>query len=95
MMTINIFKNYGCLAAEKRLVYTYGAPEATAACSDKMTVKVPDDWETYRNNFGEDILVSPWGKRYRVHDVLCGDKHPCFRTFGNGERIRIEEVCVS
>lgn len=40
--SIEIYKNYGCLAAEKRNLYTYGAPHATAVCSDKMTVEIPD-----------------------------------------------------
>lgn len=43
-MNIKIYCNYGVLAAEKRNVYTYGAPEATATCWDEITVEIPEGW---------------------------------------------------
>lgn len=78
MITINIFKNYGCLAAEKRNIYTYGAEEATAVCSDVLTVEIPNDWEIGKNCHGDPILLSPWGWNYEVNEVLAGNEHPYF-----------------
>lgn len=90
METIKLYKNYGCLDAEKINIYTYGNPQPTAKCSDEITVKLPVGWETYESVTGETILTAPWGKNYTIHEVLCGDEYPCFRTFGNGERIQLE-----
>lgn len=90
--SIDIYKNYGCLSNEKRNVYTYGNPEATAKCYDVTTVKIPDGWETFESFAGETILTAPWGKNYRVHEVLCGNEYPCFRDFENGKRIRLEVI---
>lgn len=91
-MYLNIFKNYGCLSAEKSIIYTYGNPQPTAKCYDEITVRLPGGWETYESIAGETILTAPWGKNYRMGEILCGDEYPCFRTFGNGERIRLEVV---
>ena len=59
MSTIKIFKNYGCLAAEKRNVYTYGTEQPTATCADEITVKIPDGWKIVDSEndilFPEDI----------------------------------------
>lgn len=88
--TTKIYKNYGCLAAEKRIIYTHGMPQPTAKCSDEIIIKIPEGWETYENDVGETILTAPWGKFYEMNEILCGDEFPCFRTFGNGERIRLE-----
>ena len=70
MQTIDIYKNYGVLAAEKRNVYTFGAPHATATCSDKMTVVVPDGWELYQNQMGQTMITAPWGWNYDINEVL-------------------------
>lgn len=88
-MKIKLFKNYGCLSAEKRVIYTYGIPQDTAVCSDEITVKIPDGWEVCENIMGETIVTAPWGKNYTMHEVLCGNEDPCFRTFGHGENSRI------
>lgn len=90
MNTINIYSNYGCLSAEKSIIYTYGNTNETAVCSDKITVKIPEGWETYESVAGETILTAPCGKNYTVHELLCGDEYPCFRDFENGRRIRLE-----
>lgn len=89
-MTIDIFKNYGCLGSEKTNVYTYSNPESTAKCYDKITVKIPEGWETFENYMGDTILTAPWKENYTVHEVLCGNEYPCFRTFGNDDRIKLE-----
>lgn len=70
MKTIEIYCNYGVLAAEKRNVYTFGAPHATAVCSDKMTVVVPDGWELYQNQMGRIMVTAPWGWDYDINEVL-------------------------
>lgn len=92
METIKIYKNYGCLGAEKRIIYTYGNPADTARCSDEISVKIPEGWEIYESISGETILTAPWGKNYTVYEVLSGDEYPYFRTFGNGEKIRLEVI---
>lgn len=76
--TLDIYKNYGCLAAEKRNIYTYGAEEATAVCSDVLRVEIPNDWEMEENCHGDLVLLSPWGWNYKVNEVLSGNEHPYF-----------------
>lgn len=90
MEAIKIYKNYGCLGAEKRAIYTYGNPQPTATCSDEITVRTPEGWETYESISGETILTAPWGDNYTMHQILSGDEHPCFRTFGHGDKIELE-----
>ena len=70
MKTIEIYKNYGVLAAEKRNVYTFGAPHATATCNDKMKVVVPEGWEIYQNQSGQTMVTAPWGWDYDINEVL-------------------------
>lgn len=76
MRTIEIFLNYGVLANEKRNVYTYGGPHSQGICSDKMTVVIPDGWETHVNYLGNLMLKSPWGWEYEPNEVL-KDKNGC------------------
>lgn len=86
-MELQIFKNYGCLAAEKRAVYTYGAEHPTAVCSDVLTVYIPEDWQIFENELGEVLLTAPWGWNYTVNEVLSGDEKPCFSGMDkNGKR---------
>lgn len=95
MKTIEIFCNYGVLAAEKRSVYTFGAPHATATCSDKMTVVVPDGWELYQNEMGRTMVTAPWGWDYEINEVLQGNEKPCFYALDKsmkGHRAYLEEV---
>lgn len=76
--TIEIYRNYGCLAAEKRIKYTFGAPSSTATCSDRMTVEIPDGWELAENYMGQSIVEAPWGWTYMINEVLAGNEYPCF-----------------
>lgn len=76
--TIEIYRNYGCLAAEKRIKYTFSAPNSTATCSDRITVEIPEGWELAENFMGQTIVEAPWGWTYMIDDVLHGDKVPCF-----------------
>lgn len=61
MERIEIYRNYGCLTAEKRSLYTYGAEHATAVCSDKMTVEIPEGWTLSETVSGGMIVTAPWG----------------------------------
>lgn len=85
-MTIEIFKNYGCLAAEKRAIYTYGAEQPTAVCSDVLTVKIPEGWEANKNECNEIILTAPWGWTYGVNEVLAGNDTPYFHALDSDGR---------
>ena len=89
-----IFCNYGCLSAEKRNVYTYGWQHHTAACSDKMVVKLPEnDWfGIYETATGTLAVESAWGWNYDINEVLQGDEAPCFFAVdkdGKGHRIKL------
>lgn len=70
MKTIEIYCNYGVLAAEKRYIYTFGAEHPHATCSGKMTVVVPDGWELYQSQMGQTMVTAPWGWDYDINDVL-------------------------
>lgn len=78
MKTIEIYCNYGVLAAEKRNIYTFGAEHPHATCSDKMIVVVPDGWELYEAVSGDLAVTAPWGWNYEINDVLAGDEYPHF-----------------
>lgn len=95
MQTINIYKNYGVLAAEKRTVYTFGVEHPHATCSDKMTVIVPDGWEVYKNQIGQTMVTAPWGWDYEINEILQGNEKPCFYAMDKdmkGHRVYLEEV---
>lgn len=88
-MKIKIYCNYGVLAAEKRNVYTYGAPHGAATCWDEMTVEIPEGWETFENSMGDLMVTAPWGWNYEINEVLSGNKNPCFYALDdsmNGHR---------
>ena len=70
MKTIEIYINYGVLAAEKRNIYTFGAEHPHATCSDKMEVVVPEGWELYQNESGREMVTAPWGWDYDINEVL-------------------------
>ena len=86
MSTIKIFKNYGCLAAEKRNVYTYGTEQPTATCADEIVVKIPDGWKVI-NSENDILLESPWGWTYNPNDLLNGNEKPCFMGYDRDGRI--------
>lgn len=79
--TIEIYKNYGVLGAEKRSVYTCGGEHVHAVCSDKLIVKIPEGWELWENQFGEKMVTAPWGWNYDVNEVLFGNKGPMFIVY--------------
>lgn len=84
--------NYGVLAAEKKQVWTANAPHATATCSDKVEIEIPEDWELFETNGGEIMLSAPWGWDYAPDEVLAGNEYPYFKGIdndGNGFSIRL------
>lgn len=64
MKTLEIYRNYGVLGAEKRNVFTYGGEHPTADCSDTLTVAVPDDWDLHETANGRYRSVG-MGIRYK------------------------------
>lgn len=88
-MNIKIYCNYGVLAAEKRNIYTYGAPHGTATCYDEMMVEIPEGWEAHESNTGKLTVTAPWGWDYDIDEVLQGNEKPCFYALDknmNGHR---------
>ena len=73
-----IFANYGVLAAEKRTVYSYMAPQ-----SDIYDDVIVDIY----NQYGSCLVETTWGDRYTVDDVL-NDLHdkPLFNALENGNK---------
>lgn len=78
MKTIEIYRNYGVLAAEKRNVYTHAAEHEHATCSDKLTVEIPEGWDLWENDYGMEMVTAPWGWNYTIDDVLAGNENPAF-----------------
>lgn len=81
MKQFDIYKNYGCLGADKRAVYSVGCPSATAKCYDKLTVEAPAGWEFWESESGELGATTPDGTNYPVRDILCGDERPMLRIW--------------
>lgn len=93
METFRAYKNYGCLAAEKRTVYTAGLPHHTAVTSEEIEIQIPEGWDMGENEIGEVIITSPWGWNYMPNDLLEGNENPYFagyRKDGNQFRIKLE-----
>ena len=86
-MKIKIYCNYGILTAEKRNVYTYGAPHSAATCWDEMTAEIPEGWEEFENATGNLMVTAPLGWTYEVNEVLSGNKMPCFKAFDNSMKL--------
>lgn len=58
-----IFANYGVLAAEKRTVYSYMAPQSDIY--DDVIVELPenDSFSLYENYMGDLMVETTWGDR--------------------------------
>lgn len=78
MKSFKGYANYGCLAAEKRIIYTGENPAGTAKVSEEMEFTVPEGWEVDEDAVGRIILTSPWGWTYFPNEVLAGNEKPCF-----------------
>ena len=94
MKEIKLFKNYGCLATEKRVIYTYGAEAGTAVCSDEITVTIPDEWELYETVSGEMACETPWGDRYNINELLEGNEHPYLAAYDNAGKLHRVQLDV-
>ena len=79
--TIIIYQNYGVTGAEKRNVYTYGTPHGNAVCWDQIIVEIPDGWKFYESQTGSGCVETPWGQRYLIGEVLCGNREPHFSAY--------------
>lgn len=91
--TFTGFINYGCLAAEKRPVFTAGNPQPTASISEAVEFTVPVGWELGENWVGDPIVTAPWGWDYSPNDLLGGKEAPYFAGIdkdGNGFGIKLE-----
>lgn len=91
-----IFCNYGCLAAEKRNIYTYGGQHHAAVCSDKVVVKLPaNDWfGIYETEIGNLAVESAWGWNYDINEILQGNEKPSFFAVdkdGKGHMVKLVE----
>lgn len=89
MNTIKIFCNYGVLAAEKRNIYTFGAPHESAVSSDEMTVAIPEGWEIYQNQMEQTMATAPWGWDYEINEVLQGNEYPYFRAYDKNMNMKV------
>ena len=97
MDTIKIFENYGCLAAEKRSVYTVDNHHATAAVWDELTVSIPDGWDAWETCSGATGVTAPWGADYLVREILAGDKEPIFQAIddhGKQRRVTLKIIDI-
>ena len=88
MKTIELYKNYGCLTAEKRVIYTYGMPQPTATTSDRITVRIPDGWTADKNAAGVVLLTGPDGKTYEPNEVLSGNEFPALTIYTGPENLK-------
>lgn len=94
MNTFTAFKNYGVLAAEKKIVWTAGSEHFRATCSDKVTVKIPEGWELFETSTGL-MVEAPWGWIYELNEIMAGNENPLFIVLdkdGKEHRIKLEIV---
>lgn len=95
MKTIKLFKNYGCLAAEKRIIYTYGQETETAVGAEEITVVIPEGWETYETVSGNLAITAPNGEDYLINELLSGNEYPHF-SYYDGEKfkkVKLQVIC--
>ena len=95
--TIDIYRNYGCLSAEKSVIYTYVAEQPTAVTSDRLTVTLPQGWTADRGPAGDVVLTAPDGQRYLPDEVLAGDERPMFEVrdrSGSRKRYMLETAAA-
>lgn len=94
METIKLYRNYGCLAAEKRVVYTYGQQASSAVCSDIIEVKLPDGWQAEVSPWGFLLVTAPWGWVYEMQEILAGNEHPCFIVHDDKQKKHVLQLKV-
>ncbi|MFR6220406.1 MAG: hypothetical protein ACLUKO_27410 [Enterocloster bolteae] len=90
MKTFKGYINYGCLAAEKRPVFTEGNPQPTATVSEPVEYTVPEGWGCDETEMGI-VLTAPWGWTYSPNELLDGKDNPQFHVINKeGEEMRIK-----
>ena len=88
MKTFRGYINYGCLATEKRPVFTGGNPHPTAAESEPVEYTVPEGWLCDETETGI-VLTAPWGWTYSPNELLEGKENPYFCAINkDGKEIR-------
>lgn len=88
MNTFKAYKNYGCLASEKRVRYTAEMPAGNAIVSDECILKAPNGWNICESMAGFLLVESPWGQAYRVNDILKGNNRPCFIAWNGAKYVK-------
>lgn len=86
MKDLLLYANYGCIAAEKQVIWTYGSPVESAVLSEKYRYKIPEGWKTYETVTGEYAIRAPWGESYHINDILCGNNEPEFRLLDKNQK---------
>lgn len=81
MKTIKIYKNYGCLSAEKICIFTFGREASTSVTHDVIEVEIPQDFTICENNFGEKLLEYKDGSIFLINELLSGEHTPCLRGY--------------
>lgn len=81
---IEVFRNYGCLAADKRIIYSHPGPIDQAVLSEKICILVPEGFCIGENVMEETLIIAPWKLNYMVNELLGGNKHPYFTWADDG-----------
>lgn len=96
MNVFKAYKNYGVLAAEKRIVWTCDRPHFRATCSDEVEVKVPEKWDLWKNVCDETCVTSPEGEKFLIAEILKGNENPCFSYYDKNGKERIVRLeCIN
>ena len=89
MKTFKGYINYGCLATEKRPLFTAGNPHPTATVSEAVEYTVPEGWVCDETETGI-ALTAPWGWTYTPNELLQGKESPYLCVINNeGKEIHI------
>lgn len=83
-----VTRNYGCLAAEKRIIYTLGKRE-DAVATDEIVVDIPSEYNPFVSDAGY-IIVEIGNAQYLFYELLCGNEVPCMVIPGTDKVIELE-----
>lgn len=75
---MKIYRNYGVLGAEKRIVYTCDAPHCSAIVTDEIEVELPKGWKASKNIAGQTLVKNSRGLVFLMDEILGGSEYPCF-----------------
>ena len=92
--TVDLYKSYGVLGAEKRNVYTVHNPASDIF--DIITVRIPNGVDLMYGEGGHLLVIfEDNAYMYEISEVLSGNEYPHFEYINKNEklrRIRLEEV---